>query len=686
MMKVRHVVAAFALLSTPAASAVADEEGGGSGSGPPICGDGLISDGEVCDDGAWNGMPGNCDAMCTGTAPDQCGDWMTTGGEVCDSGPYNGQPYNCNADCTGMTTWCGDGAIDGAETCDDGWQNGQEGYCNDTCTGIDPRTPFLDAERAPTLQGLSYGRVLASRAYEVTFGLGDVPGVGLAPGFGLSLRVLTGSAAGRCGAACDVPLATLAADGGDLVLDEGAGPPRRFVADGASWRELPPEPGVAFRPATIAVASGEHVVTEVGGTLQRAFDGSGREVRRATPWGAVVLAYDGDGRLTSATNAAGAALAVAYDGAGRIASVTDPTGFTMTLRYAADGHLVALEGPADGAVTPSIAFTWWGDDLTAVGRLGFNPIELSYDRGLVSFARDVDGTAFAFDSSAGDNQVIDSSMQYRRLVYDGGKLAAIETSAGSLTTFVRDGLGRVIETRVATGGDDLVTRVTYDAQHRVTSTTDAEGRTATVTYDAAGNVIAATDADGRTSTFTYDGAGRLLTATDPLGRTSSTTYDANGLPLAQTAGGLTTSQTYDARGLVATATDAYGVTTTYSYDGAGRLAAVSRPGEPTVTIARAPSGDGEAVTITRNGQSSTTVSDRYGRVTSSSSSLGGATAISYDPVTGLPASTSATFRGHTQTTQTTYTNTGDAAQVWVNGQQRQAAARLVPPGNAGFMP
>jgi YD repeat-containing protein len=259
----------------------------------------------------------------------------------------------------------------------------------------------------------------------------------------------------------------------------------------------------------------------------------------------------------------------------------------------------------------------------------------------------------------------------------------VTTNAGSLIDYVHDALGRVVETRVATAGPDRVTRTAYDAANRVVSITDPDGRIVRATYDSAGNLATSTDADGRTTSFTYDTGGRVTSATDPLGHISSTTYDTNGRPLSTTANGSTTSQTYDARGQVATATDAFGVTTSMAYDSAGRLTSVSRPGTPTVTIARTPTADGEQVVVTRGSEVDTTTTDRYGRVVSAAGQ-GGSTTVSYDPVTGLPASTSATFRGQTRTTQATYTNTGDPASLWVNGQQRQSAARTVPPGNAWF--
>jgi YD repeat-containing protein len=399
----------------------------------------------------------------------------------------------------------------------------------------------------------------------------------------------------------------------------------------------------------------------------------------------VTLAYDASGRLASATNASGATLTASYDASGRIATVTDPTGFAMTVRYTTDGHAMSLEGPADGQVTPNLAIGWMGNEITSVGRLGFAPEQISYDRGLVSFVRNVDGTACAFDSNPTQIVVADSSLQYRRMTYNSQRIAMVEANGGSQVSYVRDSLGRVTSTHYATGTGELVESLAYDADGHVTAATDTDGGVTQMTYNGQGNLISTTDPAGRTTTFGYS-QGRLVATTDPLGRVTSQAYDANGLPTSTTALGVTVSATYNARGQVATAGDADGVTTTFTYDAAGQLTSQSRPGSPTVTIARTPVGDGEQIVVSRGGESRTIVQDRYRRVTSETSSRGASATYTYDAVSGLRAGTSETFRGQTQTSTRTFTNTGDAAQIWVNGQQRQSAARTVPPGNVWFGP
>ena len=132
----------------------------------PACGDGFVQAGiEVCDDGALNGEPGQCNSTCSGQTAAECGNNFVDPGEDCDEGGVH--TATCNANCTTaacgdgirnpvageacddgntsntdacLTTCevasCGDGFLQaGVETCDDGAENGQPGKCNATCTG-----------------------------------------------------------------------------------------------------------------------------------------------------------------------------------------------------------------------------------------------------------------------------------------------------------------------------------------------------------------------------------------------------------------------------------------------------------------------------------------------------------------------------------------------------------------------
>ncbi|MCY1072565.1 DUF4215 domain-containing protein [Nannocystis sp. RBIL2] len=81
----------------------------------PFCGNGVVEEGEPCDDG--NDV--DTDACTNNCAMATCGDGIVwTGEEQCDNGPDNGLGKACNAMCEAST--CGDSDVGPGETCDDG--------------------------------------------------------------------------------------------------------------------------------------------------------------------------------------------------------------------------------------------------------------------------------------------------------------------------------------------------------------------------------------------------------------------------------------------------------------------------------------------------------------------------------------------------------------------------------------
>jgi cysteine-rich repeat protein len=81
-----------------------------------VCGNGALEPGEVCDDGASNGMYGFCNATCSGLGQ-RCGDGAVNGPEQCDDMNASNTDA-CLTTCQLAT--CGDGFIRaGVEQCDD---------------------------------------------------------------------------------------------------------------------------------------------------------------------------------------------------------------------------------------------------------------------------------------------------------------------------------------------------------------------------------------------------------------------------------------------------------------------------------------------------------------------------------------------------------------------------------------
>jgi fibro-slime domain-containing protein len=110
----------------------------------PVCGDGIVTRGEVCDlgkdaDGKSKntGEYGTCNPNCT--LPDRCGDGkVQTPPEECDDGKnlatYGGSSKACGPNCK-WVPYCGDGEVTNGEKCDEGALNGS-GYkhCTTSCT------------------------------------------------------------------------------------------------------------------------------------------------------------------------------------------------------------------------------------------------------------------------------------------------------------------------------------------------------------------------------------------------------------------------------------------------------------------------------------------------------------------------------------------------------------------------
>ena len=78
----------------------------GRGEDVAVCGNGIIEEGEACDDMVNNGEYGHCGVDCQEIGP-YCGDGIIDTGEFCDDGEDNGLPGACCADCDSLriTPW-----------------------------------------------------------------------------------------------------------------------------------------------------------------------------------------------------------------------------------------------------------------------------------------------------------------------------------------------------------------------------------------------------------------------------------------------------------------------------------------------------------------------------------------------------------------------------------------------------
>jgi fibro-slime domain-containing protein len=104
-----------------------------------VCGDGIVTPDEVCDDGVNAGGYDGCEPGCQARGT-YCGDSaiQSDDGETCDDGVNLSQYGGCAPGCV-AGPFCGDGKVQpGFEACDDGVNDGGYNECDEGCT-LGPR-------------------------------------------------------------------------------------------------------------------------------------------------------------------------------------------------------------------------------------------------------------------------------------------------------------------------------------------------------------------------------------------------------------------------------------------------------------------------------------------------------------------------------------------------------------------
>ncbi|HLX07830.1 MAG TPA: RHS repeat-associated core domain-containing protein [Thermoanaerobaculia bacterium] len=158
--------------------------------------------------------------------------------------------------------------------------------------------------------------------------------------------------------------------------------------------------------------------------------------------------------------------------------------------------------------------------------------------------------------------------QFIETVNAAGHPTSLQAGTLAATQLAYDAAGRLISATQGTGPEQRTLALTYGADGRVASTTDALQRRFTFGWDAAGRLTSQSYPDGRMVVFTYDANGNLTSVTPP-GRPAH--------QFAFTPVNLAMSYTPPDLGGGATAT-------TYGYDPDRRLTSISRPDGKTVSF------------------------------------------------------------------------------------------------------
>ena len=182
-----------------------------------------------------------------------------------------------------------------------------------------------------------------------------------------------------------------------------------------------------------------------------------------------------------------------------------------------------------------------------------------------------DVTRLEYDASMRLSAILSPLSPVLRLTqYDTlGRLLSYQLGTQREVLFTRDGEGRVIESRQG----ERVNRFTYDANGRMSSISDSDGRTVRMTHDAAGQLVSVIDDLENEQVMGYDTEGRLV-AQQKLGsdglliHSLETLFDENGQQRQFTKQQLTQDGNLDTRSVDVISTDAAGESTSSFIDGA----------------------------------------------------------------------------------------------------------------------
>lgn len=430
---------------------------------------------------------------------------------------------------------------------------------------------------------------------------------------------------------------------------------------------------------------------------------------------AIVFSYDNSNRLSAVTTPSGKSLSFTFNGDNLITAISDSTGRTFNYAYDADKNLVSFKD----ALNRETVYTYNEDGfMTGYTLPGNRSSEITYADHRVTSVKDPTGahSVFTWDLENHKLSLTDFAGVVHEYAFDAdwrivsysvpsagmtkgftaanGRLAALNDSLGNsdaysydengqyqshtdklgnITSFTwhptlkkltskTDALGRTWSYEWCARGNLIretdpagnITRYTYDSHNNRTSKTDPLGRVTRYVYDSTGNYLVQTiDAMGGISSFTYDLRGNMLTSTDALCRTTGYQYDLlDRLVKTTYPDGRYTQVVYDEAGNIASRIDNLNRTTAYTYDAAGRMLTTTRPDGSVLSHAYDASGRkisstdalgritgyeydalDNLVKVTYPDQSSQTyVYDTEKRLISSSDELGNITVYEYDPM------------------------------------------------------
>ncbi|HYF36739.1 MAG TPA: RHS repeat-associated core domain-containing protein, partial [Prosthecobacter sp.] len=294
----------------------------------------------------------------------------------------------------------------------------------------------------------------------------------------------------------------------------------------------------------------------------------------------------------------------AYDGNGNITSRTDANGLTTSITYDALNRITAVDYPGGGTPDVALAYDVNGNLVRMTDATGTTLYEYDLFDRLVEIARP-DGGFVIYDYDNVGNVIglrygnylalqADGTQTYVQYGYDADNrmISAKNAGTGHVTTYGYNAAGHITRRTLPNG---VYTDYGYDADGRLVSTVHRKPDGTLIcgyqdTLDTLGNrtqVVESIPEGTRTTSYTYDALGRLDTVSYPTGRGVDYDYDTwgNRIRMAETTGGVTHVRQYtydtDAR-LLSTTWDGAAEESFY-YDKNGNLVQRHRIADNRVT-------------------------------------------------------------------------------------------------------
>ena len=257
---------------------------------------------------------------------------------------------------------------------------------------------------------------------------------------------------------------------------------------------------------------------------------------------------------------------LAYDSIESAKAANDPT-LSPTLRYVVS---TPAGGPATLVAVDRMVSRKVGTQAATYTVTQYSYVTQSPNHPQLAFVRQLPQVVTISNPNLTDTSDTQASLAMLHNVYDAnGKLSSQTDARGRTTSWTINTQQMTVQLNQTIGGVAVQSTVTHTLDGRPSMATDPNLNQTSFTYDDQGRLSSKQGPApvNATTTMSYDSFGRQNATTDASGATSSTELDAYGNPLSVVDNrGNTTTMVYDANGNLQSTTDAVQKQTTYTYD------------------------------------------------------------------------------------------------------------------------